>query len=110
MVFADINTSFLVKIFKVSSGKRPKLKPVTSPAAPVVKIIESPIAVRRVSKFSKPAQARFNVTRKKRRLSTLAKSSAKQITATSLPPKVQWVYSVRISVGQVDAQDRLVRM
>ena len=94
MIFTDNNTAYLEKVFKVPSGKsaKPKLKPLTSPAAPVVNTVASPspnTVVHRVSKFSKPAQARFNVTRKKRRLSALTKSSVKQMTTTSLPPKVQ---------------------
>ena len=93
-MFADIDTSFLSKIFTVPSVKRPAapLKSVSSPAAPVVQTFKSPIARiagRRRSKFSKPAQTRF-LKKRKLQLSSKRLAAASRKESASSDPKVAY--------------------
>ena len=96
IMLADIDTSFLSKVFRVPAVKGPgpvtPLEPVASPAAPVVAIFKSPIAGRRrCSKFSNPAQTRGN-KKIKLRLSSKRKAS---VSASFKSPQVESAVSSR---------------
>ena len=94
IMFAEIGDAFMSQVFKVPAVKGPAAPLETiiaSPAAPVVKTFKSPVEGRRPSKFSKPAQTRFN--KKKLKLSNKRKSTdskSPQIGSALLQRKVQY--------------------